>query len=112
MLPVLAALLAFVASLVRSRLSLSLENVALRHQLAVYKQTIHRPRLRPTDRLFWAWLSRLRSGWSHVLAFVQPRTVMAWQKKRFRDHGRRLSQQGTPGRPALAKAVRALIRNM
>jgi hypothetical protein len=59
MLPVLAALLAFVASLVRFRLSLSLENVALRHQLAVYKQTVHRPRLCPTDRLFWAWLSQL-----------------------------------------------------
>ena len=52
MLPVISVLLAFVASLVRSRISLSLGNVALRHQLAVYKQTIQRPRLRPTDRLF------------------------------------------------------------
>ena len=42
MLPVLSALLALVASLLRSRLSLSLENVALRYQLAVYKQTVHR----------------------------------------------------------------------
>jgi len=40
MLPVISALLAFGASLVRSRLFLSLENVALRHQLAVYKQVI------------------------------------------------------------------------
>jgi hypothetical protein len=105
MLPVISALLAFVASLVRSRLSLSLEHVALRHQLAVYKQTVHRPRLRPTDRLFWAWLSRLWPGWQSALAFVQPRTVIAWQHKRFRDYWRRLSQQGKPGRPAQFLAV-------
>src|SRR5207247_936148 len=30
----------------------------------------------------------------------------------FRDHWRRLSQQGTPGRPALIKEVRDLIRAM
>jgi hypothetical protein len=39
--------------------------------------------------------------WSDALAFVQPRTVIAWQRKRLREHWRCLSQQGTPGRPAL-----------
>jgi hypothetical protein len=112
MLPVLSALLAFVASLLRSRLALSLDNLALRHQLAVYKHTVQRPQLRPSDRLFWAWLSRLWPAWQAALAFVQPRTVIAWQKRRFRDHWRRLSQQGKPGRPAIAKDVRDLIRTM
>jgi hypothetical protein len=31
---------------------LALENLALRQQLAVYKRTVNRPRLRRTDRLF------------------------------------------------------------
>jgi hypothetical protein len=66
----MAALLAFMASLLRSQISLSLDNVALRHQLAVYKHTVHRPRLRPIDRLFWIWLSRLWPGWQEALAFV------------------------------------------
>jgi putative transposase len=110
--PVMSALLAFVVALCRSRTSLCLENLALRHQVAIYKQTIPRPRLHPTDRLFWAWLSRLWSGWQEALAFVQPRTVIAWQRKHFRAHWRRLSQRGTPGRPALAKEVRDLIRQM
>jgi putative transposase len=110
--PLIAALLAFVVSLFRSRTSLSLEHLALRHQLAVYKQTVARPRLTPPDRLLWAWLSRLWPRWHEVLAFVQPRTVIAWQRKRFRDHWRRLSQRGAPGRPALAKEVRELIRAM
>jgi len=59
MLPVISALLAFVAGLFRSRASLCLEHLALRHQLAVYKRTVDRPRLRSTDRVLWAWLARL-----------------------------------------------------
>jgi hypothetical protein len=85
MLPVVSALLAFLLSLFRSRRSMQLEILALRHQVAVYKQTIHRPRLRPTDRLLWVWLSRLWPSWQQALEFVQPRTVITWQKKRFRD---------------------------
>ena len=112
MLPVISALLACVAGLFRSRASLHLEHLALRHQLAVYQHTMQRPRLRPTDRLFWAWLSRRWSGWQSPLAFVQPRTVMAWQRQRFRDHWQQLSRQGMPGRPPIAKEVRDLIRTM
>jgi putative transposase len=110
--PVMSALLAFVVALCRSRASLCLENLPRRHQVAIYKQTVPRPRLHPTDRLFWVWLSRLWSGWQDTLAFVQPRTVIAWQRKRFREHWRRLSQRGTPGRPAMAKDVRDLLRTM
>ena len=42
---------------------LALENLALRHQLAVYKRTVPRPRLRRTDRLLWVWLARVWTGW-------------------------------------------------
>jgi putative transposase len=112
MLPVISALVAFIAGLFRSRASLCLEHLALRHQLAVYQQTVHRPRLRSTDRVLWAWLSRLWPGWRDALAFVQPRTVIAWQQQRFRDYWRRVSQQGTPGRPAVAQEVRELIQAM
>ena len=38
---------------------LALENLALRHQLAVYKRTVPRPRLRRADRLWWVWLARV-----------------------------------------------------
>ena len=79
---VVSALLAYVARLFRSGASLRLENLALRHQLVVYKQMVHRPRLRPTDRLFWVWLSRLWPAWQEALAFVQPRTVIAWQPQK------------------------------
>jgi putative transposase len=112
MLPVISALLAFVVGLFRSRASLCLEHLALRHQLAVYQQTMARPRLRSTDRVLWTWLSRLWPGWREALAFIQPHTVIAWQRQRFRDHWRRLSQRGQAGRPAIPKEVRQLIRDL
>jgi putative transposase len=110
--PGISALLAFMTALCRSRASLHMEHLALRHQLAVYQRSVPRPHLRATDRLFWAGLSRLWPGWRDALAFVQPRTVSAWQQQRFRNHWRRFSQQGTPGRPAVAQEVRALIQAM
>jgi len=96
----------------RSRLSLQMEILALRHQLAVYHRTGKRPRIRPADRILWAWLSRIWPGWRDVLIFVKPATVIAWQRRRFRDHWRRLSQNSGPGRPQVAKEIRELIRRM
>jgi transposase InsO family protein len=96
----------------RSRWSMQLEILALRHQVAVYQQTVSRPRLRPMDRLLWALLSRVWPSWQGALEFVQPRTVVAWQKQRFRDYWRRLSQHGESGRAAISKEVRTLIRDM
>jgi putative transposase len=111
-LPVVSALLAFGVALFRSRRSMQLEILALRHQLAVYQRSIRRPRIQPADRLLWAWLARLWSGWQDALTVVQPRTVVAWQQKQFRAHWRRLSQAGTSGRPTVAKELRELIRRI
>lgn len=112
MFPVVSALLACLAAWFRSRRSMQLEILALRHQVAVYQRSVPRPRILPTDRLLWVWLAHLWSGWQAVLAFVQPRTVIAWQKQRFRDYWRRLSQRGKLGRPAVSKEVRELIQDM
>jgi putative transposase len=103
MLPVVSILLASILAWFRSRLSLQIELIALRHQIAVYKQTVSRPRLRPSDRLLWVWLSRLWPRWQQALEFVQPRAVIAWQNKRLRDYWRRLSQPGQPGRSVISK---------
>jgi len=86
--------------------------IALRHQVAVYKHSLTRPRLQPADRLLWVWLSRVWPGWKDGLEFVRPRPVIAWQNKRFRDYWRRLSQSGKPGRPAISKETIDLIRDM
>ena len=111
MTPIIRALLAFAVSLVRSRASLQVEILALQHQLAVYHRSIRRPRVCPSDRLFWSWLARGWTRWREVVVFVPPATGLAWQRKRFRDHWARLSRR-EPGRPAITKEVRELIREV
>ena len=75
---IVSILLTAITTWFRSRVSLQMGLIALRHQVAVYKQSVVRPKLQPIDRLLWVWLSRLWSGWQDALEFVQPRTVIAW----------------------------------
>jgi putative transposase len=78
-------LLVALSSIFRSRATLELENLALRHQIGVLQRTARkRPKLTPVDRLLWVWLSRIWSDWRSVLAIVQPDTVIAWHRKGFR----------------------------
>jgi hypothetical protein len=58
---------------------LALENLALRQQPAIFKRRHPRPSLRPTDRLFWVWLSKIWTGWREALIIVKPETVIAWK---------------------------------
>lgn len=105
MTPIVRALLGFVVSLCRSRVPLQLEILAVQHQLVVYQRSIRRPQVRPVDRIVWLWPSRGWSRWREVLLFVQPATVLAWQRQQLREHWARLSgkRQGRPGAPTEAK---------
>jgi putative transposase len=91
---------------------LQVEIVALRHQLAVYRRSVRRPHIRPADRVLWSWLSHHWATWRGALIFVQPATVLRWQRTRFRDHWARLSGSGTPGRPPISQDIRELIRKV
>ena len=104
--------LTLVTTSVRSRLSLQAENAALRNQLSLYRNSGQRPRIRPADRLLWCFIAKFWSGWRAALYFVQPRTVTTWQKKRFRDHWRALSQPAKAGRPRISRELRKLIGRM
>ena len=96
----------------RSRASLHLEIIALRHQLAVVNRS-RRPRLRFTwaDRVLWAWLSQSWLGWRSVVRIVKPETVIAWHRHGFRLFWTWKRRQRT-GRPGVAAEVRALIREL
>jgi putative transposase len=91
---------------------LALENLALRHQLAVYKRTVNRPKLRSSDRLFWVAPSRVWAGWRQALAIVAPDTVLRWQRRRFREHWTKLSSRPTVGRPPVNAEIKALVIRM
>jgi transposase InsO family protein len=90
----------------------ALENLALRQQLAVYKRTVTRPKLRTTDRLFWIGLARVWTGWRQPLVMVTPDTVLRWQRRRFREYWTKLSGRRTVGRPPVHADIKALVRRM
>ena len=100
------------AATFKSRAALQLENLALRHQLGVLQRSVKRPKLAAADRLLWAWLCAVSGGWRSALVIVKPDTVIAWHRKGFRLFWTWKVRHGRPGRPAVAKDVRELIRKL
>ena len=128
----------FLVGAFRSRLSLQLEIAALRHQLSHYQRPQQRPAVAPSDRFRQrrgrvtfggharggrlpslrgapcpALPSELRRPCAPMghgaLFFVQPRTVILWQRKRFRDYWRGLSCGDCRGRPPIPLELRRLM---
>lgn len=109
---VFAAFLASLLALFRRRAAIQLEILALRHQLGVLQRSVKRPKLTAADRGLWALLSEVWAGWRSALVIVKPETVIAWHRKGFRLFWTWKVRHGKPGRPAVPKEVRELIRTM
>jgi putative transposase len=91
----------------RSDAAKDLEIVVLRHQLAVLRRQIPRPRLEPADRALLAAVSRVlpRARWSCF--FVQPETLLRWHRRLVAGAWAYPHRQ--TGRPPLDQAVQQLI---
>src|SRR5216684_7377521 len=106
-------LLAAFSSALKSRASLQLENIALRHQIGVLQRSAKkRPQLNAADRFLWVWLSRVWKDWRSSLLIVKPETVVAWHRKAFRVFWTWKIRRGKTGRPSAPREVRDLIRRM
>ncbi|MCP4768629.1 MAG: transposase [Gammaproteobacteria bacterium] len=102
----------FVHSLFRSQRHLVLENLALRQQVAMLRQSVKKPRPSVADKLFWIIFSRYVNGWREMLYGLHPDTVVRWHRQGFRLYWRWKSRGQKPGRPAIDAALRKLIREM
>ena len=113
MITILSALVSLLSFRVRSRASLELEVVALRHQVAVLRrQRSGRLRLFCTDRLLWVWLYRIWPRALHAMVLVKPATVVQWHRRGFRLYWRWRSRSRQIGRPKTSTEIRQLIRQM
>ena len=99
-------------SVLRSHHALTLENLALCHQLDVLHRNSKRPRLTNRDRVLWSILSRSWVNWRNSLIILQPETVIRWHKRGFRLYWRWKSRPRWPGRQRIPKEIRDLIRSM
>src|SRR4030081_2514740 len=111
MITILSTVVSILAFRLRSRASLELELVALRHQVSVLRRQ-HPVRLRlfSTDRLLWVWLYRIWPQILNAMVLVRPATVVQWHRKGFRVYWRWRSRG--PGRPKMSTEIRDLIRRM
>jgi putative transposase len=113
MLDLLLVALAVLRDAWRPRGDLVLENLLLRHQLAVRTRPTRRrrARFRRPDTLLWVLVRRLRRDWRQHLVVVTPDTVVRWHRAGWRLYWRWRSRAPV-GRPRLSAEVRALIGRM
>lgn len=69
------AVLMLLRAMLIPKAHLVIENLALRQQLAVCRQSIKRPKLQPRDRVFWVWLSRFWPDWRSALAMCSQKRL-------------------------------------
>ena len=99
MLSLLISLLTwFLETLFKTQTDLQLENLALRQQLAVYKEKKPRPKIRNADRFLWVVLHKIWPGWTKALIIVQPDTVVNWHRRGFAFYWKGKSKPKNPGR--------------
>ena len=102
-------LLAAVVVALRSDVSKDAELLVLRHEIAVLRRHVSRPRYEPADRLWLAALSQLvpPGHWRHAFG-VTPATLLRWHRRlvarRWTYRKRR-----PPGRPPTPAVLRRLV---
>ena len=99
----------------KSTLSVKIENIALRSQLALYvqryeKQQLLKPATTPAFRQLWVILSKHTVDWKELLLVVQPQTVIRWHRTAFKFYWRKKSKK--IGRPNISLATIQLIKRI
>jgi transposase len=103
----LRQILQMLTQLARDGGAKDVELLVLRQQVAVLRRQVHRPELRPDDRVVLAALSRLlpRARWSAF--FVTPATLLRWHRQLLARHW--TYPHARPARPAIDPQIRALV---
>jgi putative transposase len=96
----------WLALLARSSAAKDAELLMLRHEVAVLRRRVTRPRLDWADRAVLAGFARLLPRRSRRGSFVRPETLLRWHRDLVR---RRWTYPHRRGRPSTSPEVRALV---
>ena len=97
---------AWLALLARNDASKDLEILVLRHEIAVLRRQVARPKPDWADRGLLAALARLLPGHLRAHRIVTPGTLLAWHRRLVK---RKWTYPGRAGRPALSQEIRDLV---
>jgi transposase InsO family protein len=99
----------WLALLARSDAAQDAEILVLRHEVAVLRRQVARPRSDWADRAVLAALARVLPGRMRLYRIVTPGTLLAWHRRLVK---RKWTYPNAPGRPPVPVEARALVEQL
>jgi putative transposase len=105
----MARLFGWLALLARGSTSKDVEILVLRHEVAVLRRQVARPKPDWADRAVITALARLLPRHLRLHRIVMPGTLLAWHRRLIKN---KWTYPNTTGRPPVPEEVRELVRRL
>ena len=105
----MARVLGWLVLLARSDAAKDTEILVLRHEVAVLRRQVARPKPDWADRAVIAVLAGLLPGHLRLHRIVAPATLLAWHQRLVK---KKWTYSNAPGRPPVPDQVRALVEQL